>query len=444
MLCAHVADTHFGAGEAHGPRLADGSSARAKDFADTWLKLCHDVVAAGAQLLLHAGDVFHHGKPSPSQLLTFRAGLQMLAKAGIPVLVLLGNHDGGLAGEAAGPAVFSYPVYPGGEEPLERTDLGHLMVGGSRPVATMDPSDAGILFVSEPTLVDLRRVGLNLQVACLPYFRRSWLAAAFPELTRMQANEAASELAMAVLQGLVAGADPAVPVIAALHHNIEGAVFGSNGETVSTSDPVLPLRGLQTLPVAYIACGHIHKYQDLGAVGAPPIVYAGSPETIDFGEEKHPCGWVLVDVCTDPGKASYEFRPVPIRRFVTLDYDFDGEFEQVVIGDPEAVVRRSLQDHNVRDAVVRVRYRAREDQLAQIPDGKLADILRQAGAWHISSIQATVIRPDRVATQGLDETTTTEAAVQAFLTANPLLGEESLARLMPRFQEVYEEATCAR
>ncbi len=107
----------------------------------------------------------------------------------------------------------------------------------------------------------------------------------------------------------------------------------------------------------YVALGHIHKHQDLNKEAHPPVVYSGSVERIDFGEEKEPKGWVLAQVSR--GHTTYEFVPHhqrEARRFVTIDCDCR-EAE-----DPTNAVIKAIQRRDVDDAIVRVRLRLRTDQ----------------------------------------------------------------------------------
>ena len=48
----------------------------------------------------------------------------------------------------------------------------------------------------------------------------------------------------------------------------------------------------------YVALGHIHKHQILG--NNPLVVYSGSMQRIDFGEERDDKGFCVIDL--DPGK----------------------------------------------------------------------------------------------------------------------------------------------
>src|SRR5512136_2886571 len=52
-----------------------------------------DGLSRGARLVLHAGDAFHGCRPTPSEVRLLREALRSALEAGVPVVLLLGNHD---------------------------------------------------------------------------------------------------------------------------------------------------------------------------------------------------------------------------------------------------------------------------------------------------------------------------------------------------------------
>ena len=91
-------------------------------------------------------------------------------------------------------------------------------------------------------------------------------------------------------------------------------------------------RDVQVLPSAladerwdYVALGHIHKHQDLsaGRKGVPPVVYSGSLERIDFGEENDPKGFCWVEL--ERKQTHWKFHRVNARPFVTIRADLRAE-----------------------------------------------------------------------------------------------------------------------
>ena len=55
-------------------------------------------------------------------------------------------------------------------------------------------------------------------------------------------------------------------------------------------------RGVLADPAWDVALGHIHKHQSLNGDAHPPVIYSGSIERIDFGEEHELKGWVVATV----------------------------------------------------------------------------------------------------------------------------------------------------
>ena len=56
-------------------------------------KAIDQIIQAHPDAVVHAGDVFHHVRPKIKPLFIFQRGLQRLAGAGIPVIIISGNHD---------------------------------------------------------------------------------------------------------------------------------------------------------------------------------------------------------------------------------------------------------------------------------------------------------------------------------------------------------------
>ena len=71
----------------------------------------------------------------------------------------------------------------------------------------------------------------------------------------------------------------------------------------------------------YVAMGHIHRHQNLTheREGAPPVVYSGSLERIDFGEEGEAKGFCWVELRR--GRADWRFVPVAARKLLTIEVD---------------------------------------------------------------------------------------------------------------------------
>src|SRR5438874_3573780 len=89
----HFADTHFGV-ETYG-RLdsSTGLNTRLQDFRDSLCRCIDDALGRGVQLALFAGDAYKSRDPSQTQQREFALCIRKLTAAGIPVVMLTGNHD---------------------------------------------------------------------------------------------------------------------------------------------------------------------------------------------------------------------------------------------------------------------------------------------------------------------------------------------------------------
>lgn len=86
LRIAHVADTHIG--------YRSGTiSGRDEDFARSWTSACRAIVDSAPDLILHAGDVFHHPHPSWGAVSHFLDGASILREANVPIFMISGNHD---------------------------------------------------------------------------------------------------------------------------------------------------------------------------------------------------------------------------------------------------------------------------------------------------------------------------------------------------------------
>src|SRR3990170_2491224 len=129
----------------------------------------------------------------------------------------------------------------------------------------------------------------------------------------------ATGLSTRLLDFLYGKIPSASPAIFLSHCEVEGASYGSEKGLAIANDVTIPLPLLQDKRLSYVALGHIHKHQILSKppAGGPLIVYCGSPERIDFGEEKEEKGICLVEI-PRPGTSSFQFIPTNARQFLTI------------------------------------------------------------------------------------------------------------------------------
>src|SRR3990170_3661774 len=132
----------------------------------------------------------------------------------------------------------------------------------------------------------------------------------------------ATGLSTRLLDFLYGKIPSASPAIFLSHCEVEGASYGSEKGLAIANDVTIPLPLLQDKRLSYVALGHIHKHQILSK--NPLIVYSGSPQRIDFGEEKEEKGIILVDI-PKPGNATFQFVATNARKFLTITIDLSGD-----------------------------------------------------------------------------------------------------------------------
>jgi exonuclease SbcD len=150
----------------------------------------------------------------------------------------------------------------------------------------------------------------------------------------------------------------------------------------------------------YVALGHIHRHQSLNKTQHPPIVYSGSLERIDFGEEKEAKGFVIAEI--QRGHTEWHFHEVNARRFVTIRADVR---EQT---DPLTTVLDAIDQHDITDAVVRLFVQAHAEQEDLLREADIRQAL--AEAYYIAGINKEIERTyrHRLGDESPEELTPTE------------------------------------
>ena len=145
--------------------------------------------------------------------------------------------------------------------------------------------------------------------------------------------------------------DPNTPAVLAGHLTVSTGIFsGSEKRALYGTDPLLLPSDLALPVFDYVALGHLHRYQVVNPQGYPVIVYAGSPERIDFGERNDEKGFCLVEI-EKKGTTTHSFMPTPTRRFVQIDLELKPE------GDQTKQVVAAIKKDEIAGSIVKITYR---------------------------------------------------------------------------------------
>jgi len=93
MHLIHIADTHLGLAAFNRLDPESGMNLREKQVYDNFLKAIDEIIQQKPDVLVHAGDLFDTVKPKTRAYTTVLEALDRLHAAGIPFIVIAGNHS---------------------------------------------------------------------------------------------------------------------------------------------------------------------------------------------------------------------------------------------------------------------------------------------------------------------------------------------------------------
>lgn len=397
----HVSDIHFGSGESHGRTNPEtGLNVRFEDFVAALARCVDYAIAENCHLFLFSGDAYKNASPEPIYQKMFARELKRLSNHGIKTVLVVGNHD-----------------------QLLRSTQSHAMsVFQSLEVP-------GMLTVDRPISIKLDTEGGPLQLIGLPHITRHQLLTLdkYKDASAQEIDKLLGEHIRALLRGFYLELDPTIPTVVTAHMSTDTALAGIEEELLVGYTLTFPTEMFVNDRIDYVALGHIHKYQVLRQAD-PAIVYAGSLERVDFGEEKEDKGFVHVKLAR--GNTTFQFHSINPRPFITVDVDLTKDSEPSLY--TEKIIA-AIHKKALPQAVMRVRYKVDQEHLCAVDE----DRLRLAASQALSlKLQAEIVSASRRARIPQ----LTEAAVLSPLTAiETYLDEvapERKERLMKRAKDL--------
>jgi exonuclease SbcD len=339
MKILHFADAHIDMANygRHDPE--SGLPLRVLDFLRSLDIIIDTAVDEKVDLVIFAGDAYKDRNPAPTFQREWGRRIMKLSHAGIPTILLVGNHD-------LSPAT-----------------------GRAHAIQEFDTLQVPFIHViARPQFLGPEQLGIPAQVIGIPWVSRSGLmasmesSAAKPEKVFSEIEERLSE----IVEEMITSSDASLPLILTAHASVQGAIYGAERTVMLGADLVLPGSLVKDPRLDYVALGHIHKPQDLNEGKQPPVIYPGSIERVDFGEAKDDKFFVVATIDHD-NDTQVEWRKLDnVRPFV------DRYIKLVAAEDITENLKAALPSpEQMADAIVRLTVDYPRDLERLIDDAEL-------------------------------------------------------------------------
>jgi DNA repair protein SbcD/Mre11 len=378
----HFADVHIGMENYGRTDPRSGLSSRVVDFLRRMDEVIDYAREHEVDLTIFAGDAFKTRSPNPTFQREFAWRVRELSQLA-PLVLLVGNHD-------LPPNVLkasSVEIY-------DTLAVPNVWVAGDYATRQIETRHGPVIVGAAPYPVRARLLQetdtAGMTIAQIDAYLEEQLTAILDEL--------AEEVDQHDMPRILTG-----------HFTVSGAVIGSERGIMLGRDVAVGLSSVADPRWDYVALGHIHKHQVLtqGRVDAPPVVYSGSIERIDFGEEGDPKGFCWAEVSR--GAAAWQFVEVHARPFVTLRADLRDS------ADPTGSLLDQIKQHTLKGAVVRLLVEVTPENEARFNEGAVREALRQAEIYHLAGLRKEVDQPERARLGASPEGLTPEQLLERYL-----------------------------
>ncbi|MQG67035.1 MAG: exonuclease subunit SbcD [SAR202 cluster bacterium] len=384
MLVIHTADIHIGVENYSRPDPESRTSSRLQDFLTSFDELVDYAIDEKADLVLVCGDAYKSRNPTQTHQREFVKRISRLAQKGIQVFLVAGNHDS--------------PNVPG---PATTLDI----------FSTLEIENVHV--ASELKTEVIKTPNGNIQIISLPWIRKGdfMSLSEYNQLSNENLNKAIEEKLIAGLNKEIENLDSSLPSILASHVSVDLAKTSSEKSMTLGKDYILPTKSLANSNLDYVALGHVHRHQVLN--DDPPVVYSGSLERIDFGEEKDSKGFCAITISTSTDNRnrieSYKFVEVNARRFKTIS---------IVIEDtdkyPNDKILSEIEKHEIKDAIVQVIVDVHASRYREVSEKIIREKLSKA--HFIAAVRKNVISESKNRLgKELHESVPPMEALEAFL-----------------------------
>tara|TARA_Y100001934_G_scaffold87238_1_gene108256 strand:+ start:398 stop:1636 length:1239 start_codon:yes stop_codon:yes gene_type:complete len=348
MKILHTADIHIGVENYGKIDPETRTSTRLSDFLRSFDEIVSFAIQETVDLVIIAGDAYKSRNPSQTHQREFAKRISKLSINNIPVFILIGNHD---SPNIPGPAT-ALEIFPTLD--VEKVTIGDQL------------SNYDISTKSGP-----------IQIVSVPWIRKGDLSDSKISTTQTieEINEEIQKTIIYRISELVDSLDPKLPAILVGHLSTESAITSSEKSMMLSKDYLIPTQNLALPKLDYVALGHIHRHQQLNQ--NPRVVYSGSIERIDFGEENDTKGFCLLEI--DPTKSwgqrevEFQFIPVNSRKFKTIKVEIDNQDLE-----PTQTILDEIARHEIKDSIIQLIIEMSASQSKNVFDNEIRKALSEA------------------------------------------------------------------
>jgi DNA repair protein SbcD/Mre11 len=402
----HFADIHIGMENYGKTDPNTGLSTRVTDFLRRMDEMIDYAREHEVDLVIFAGDAFKTRSPNPTYQREFAHRIRDLSRLA-PVVLLVGNHD-------LPPTLLkasSIEIY-------QTLDVPNVRVANEFEVFTVETRNGSVV------------------IGTAPYPVRSRLLEddSVAGMTIAQIDALLQDQLTHILEEMATQADQFdAPRLLTGHFTVSGAVVGSERSIMLGRDIAVLLSSVADPRWDYVALGHVHKHQNLthARKAVPPVVYSGSMERIDFGEEGDPKGFCWVEL----GRQDTNWQFVQLenaRPFVTLKADLRQSTN------PTETVLKLIKKHRLTGAVVRLIVDLLPETEITFNEVVIKEELRRAGVYQMASVRKQIEQPTRARLGGNPEGLTAPELLDRYLLSKEI-GADRRADLLDAAQVIFEK-----
>lgn len=264
LLVVATGDVHIDHGRHGWVNPETGRNTAWESTRDRWLTICQWAVEHDADVVLIGGDLFLDGRPSAEGMAMAAEGFHLLRDANIPSVLLLGNHE------------------------LIRVKAQH------RHALLRFADIPGVTVIDSPDLIEVA----GIQIAGLPWPRRGEVVSEMDlaDLSPREQDDMVASALVNVIDDIADDVDPTAPSLVLAHAAVGEAKIGTDkrGSELTLravfNEPVVPLDALDRDPFGHVVLSHVHQRQFL----SDRAHYVGSPDRIDFSEEREAKGFSVL------------------------------------------------------------------------------------------------------------------------------------------------------